>query len=149
MHILRRQGHLLIWRVAGHLNHECDLVLKMLHWRYAAAIQILRNWRKILFVVNKAIHGVTEINTMLKIEGLSPRNWRNVKTHHLFSGIKSEDTYGYVPDYTKPLTCIGCHIGITFIRSYCVWLNILLDNKTPKYRHQNRLPILLGSKTTG
>ena len=51
---------------------------------------------------------------MLKIENIVPRNWRNVKTHNLISGIKSEDTYGYVPDYTKPLTCIGCHIGFTF-----------------------------------
>ena len=134
---------------ASHLNPECDLVLKMLHWRYASAIQILRNWRRILFLLDKAIHGVTEINTMLKIENLAPRNWRNVKTHHLIFGIKSEDIYGYVPDYTKPLTCIGCHIGYTFIRNDRVWLNIHLDNKTPRYRHRNRLPMLLGSKTTG
>ena len=63
------------------------------------------------FLINKAIHGVTEINTMLKIENLVPQNWRNVKTHNLVSGIKSEDTYRYVLDYTKPLTYIGCHIG--------------------------------------
>ena len=49
---------------------------------------------------------------MLKIENLVPRNWQNVKTHNLISGIKSEDTYEYVPDYTKPLTCIVCHIGL-------------------------------------
>ena len=65
-------------------------------------------------LIRQLIHGVTEINTMLKIENIVPRNWRNVKTHNLISGIKSEDTYGYVPDYTKPLTCIGCHIGFTF-----------------------------------
>ena len=35
--------------VAGHLNPECDFVLKMSHWRYAVAIQNLRNWHKILF----------------------------------------------------------------------------------------------------
>ena len=81
------------------------------------------------FLINKAIHGVTKINQMLKIENLELRNWRNVKTHNLISGIKSEDTYGYVPDYTKPLTCIGCHIGFISIRSDCVWLNILLDKK--------------------
>ena len=149
VHILRRQGHLLLWRVAGHLNPECDLVLKMLHWRFAAAIQNLGNWRKLYFLINKAIHGVTEINTMFEIENLVPRNWRNVKTHNLISGIKSEDTYGYVPDYTKPLTCIGCHIGLTFIRSDHVWLNILLVHKNPRYRHRNRLPVLLGTKTTG
>ena len=116
VHILRRQVHLLLRRVAGHLNPECDLVLKMLHWRYAAAIQNLRNWWKKNFfsLIRQLIHGVTEINTMLKIENIVPRNWRNVKTHNLISGIKSEDIYGYVPDYTKPLTCIGCHIGFTF-----------------------------------
>ena len=86
---------------------------------------------------------------MFKIENLVPRNWRNVKTHNLISTIKSEDTYGYVPDYTKPLTCIGCHIGFILIRSDRVWLNILLDNKNPRYRHWNRLPMLLASKTTG
>ena len=37
------------------------------------------------FLINKAIHGVTEINTMLKIENVVPRNWRNVKTHNLIS----------------------------------------------------------------
>ena len=99
--------------------------------------------------LNKAIHGVTEINEMLKIENLVPRNWQNVKTHNLISGIKCEDTYGYVPDYTKPLTCIGCHIIFIFIRSGCVWLNILLDKKNRMYRHWNRIPMLLGSKTTG
>ena len=67
---------------------------------------------------------------MLKIEHLVPRNWRNVETHNLNSDIKSEDTYGYVPDYTKPLTCISCHIGFIFIMSDRVWLNTLLDNKT-------------------
>ena len=72
-----------------------------------------------------------------------------MKTHNLISGIKSEDTYGYVPDYTKPLICIGCHIGFIFIRSDRVWLNILLDKKNGRYRHWNRLPMLLGSKTTG
>ena len=50
------------------------------------------------FIINKAIHGVTEIKAMLKIDNLVPRYWRNVKTHNLISGIKSEDTYGYVPD---------------------------------------------------
>ena len=149
VHILRRQGDLLLWRVAGHLNPECDLALKMLHWRYAAAIQKLRNWRKFYLLINKAIHGVTEINTMLKIENWVPRTWPNVKSHNLISGIKSEDTYGYVPDYTQPLTCNGCHIGFTLIRSDRVCLNILLDNKNPWYRHWNRLPMLLGSKTTG
>ena len=79
----------------------------------------------------------------------NPRNWRNVKTHNLISGIKSEDTYGYVPDYTKPLTCIGCHIGFIFVRSGRVWLNIPLDFKYPRYRHQTCLPMLLCSKTTG
>ena len=59
------------------------------------------------FLISKAIHGVTEINTKLKIENLVLRNRRNVKTHNLISGIKSEGTYGYVPDYTNPLTCIG------------------------------------------
>ena len=68
----------------------------------------------IYFLIDKAIHGVTEINAMLKIENLVPRNWRNVKTHNLISGIKYEDTYGYVPDYTKLLTCMGCHILIYF-----------------------------------
>ena len=116
-HVLGWQGHLLLRRVAGHLNSECDLVLKKSHRRYAVAIQNLRNWRKNLFVINKAIHDVTEINTMLKIGNLVPRNWRNVKTHNLICGIKSEDTYGYVPDYTKPVTCIGCHIGFIFVRS--------------------------------
>ena len=43
------KGHLLFWRVAGHLNPQSDLVLNMLHWRYAAAFQNLRNWRSILF----------------------------------------------------------------------------------------------------
>ena len=59
---------------------------------------------KINFLFNKAIHGVTEINTMLKIEKkkLVPQNWRNVKTHNLISGIKSEDTYRYALDYIKP-----------------------------------------------
>ena len=147
VHILRRQGHLLFWRVAGHMNPECDLVLKMLHWRYATAYSELKELTH-FFLINKAIiHGVTEINTMIKIENLVPRNWWNVKTHNLISGIKSEDTYGYVPDYTKPLTCIGCHIGFTFVRSDRVWLNILLDNKNPRYRHRNRLPMLLGSKS--
>ena len=37
------------------------------------------------FLINKAIHGVTEINAMLKIENLVPRNWRNVKTHNLMA----------------------------------------------------------------
>ena len=37
------------------------------------------------FLIKKAIHGVTEINTMLKIENLVPRNWQNVKTHNLIS----------------------------------------------------------------
>ena len=54
---------------------------------------------------------------MLKIENVVPRNRRNVKTHNLISGIQSEDTYGYVSDYTKPLTCTGCHIGFIFIKS--------------------------------
>ena len=49
---------------------------------------------------------------MLKIENLVPQNWRNVKTHNLISGIKSEDTYGYVPDYTKHLTCIGATLDL-------------------------------------
>ena len=71
------------------------------------------------------------------------------ETHNLTSGIKSEDTYGYVLDYTKPLTCIGCHIRFIFISSDRVWLNILLDNKNRRYRHWNRLPMLLCSKTTG
>ena len=149
MHILGRHGHLLLRRVAGHLKPECDLVLKMTHWRYAVAIQNLRNWRKKYFLINKAIHGITEINKMLKIENLIPRNWRNVKTHNLTRGIKSEDTYGYVPDYTKPFTCIGCHIGFIFIRSDSAWLNILHDNKNRRYRHWNRRPILFDSKTTG
>ena len=98
------------------------------------------------YFLNKAIHGVTRINWMLKIENLVPRNRRNVKTHN---GMKSEDTYGYVPDYTKPLTCTGCQIGFIFIRCDHVWLNILLDKKNHRYRHWNRLPMLLGSKTTG
>ena len=76
----------------------------MSHWRYAVAIQNLRNWRKNYFLINKAIHGVTEINTMLKIENLAPHNWRNAKTYNLIFGIKSEDAYGYIPNYTKPLT---------------------------------------------
>ena len=92
----------------------------MSHWRYAVAIQNLGNWC---------------------INYLVPRNWRNVKTHNLISGMKSEDTYGYVPDYTKPLTSIGCHIGFIFIRSYHVWMNTLLDNKNPRYRHRSRLPV--------
>ena len=66
---------------------------------------------------------------MLKIENLVPQNWRNVKTQNLISGIKSEDTYGYASDYTKPLTCIGCHIGFISIKNDRVWLNILLENK--------------------
>ena len=70
--------------------------------------------KNIFSLIRQLIHGVTEINTMLKIENLVPRNWRNVKTNKLISGIKSEDTYGYVPDYTKPLTCIGYHIGFIF-----------------------------------
>ena len=70
---------------------------------------------KLYFLINKAIHGVTKINTMLKIENVVSRNWRNVKTHNLIHGIKFEDTNGYVPDYTKPLTCIGCHIGFTLL----------------------------------
>ena len=81
------------------------------------------------FLINKAIHGVSEINTMLEIENLVPRNWWNVKTHNLISGIKSEDTYGYVPDYTKPLTCIGCHIGFIFITSYRVAWTPFLTTK--------------------
>ena len=94
--------------------------------------------QKIHFLNDNAIHGATEINTTLKIENLVPRNWRNMKTHNLISGVKSEDTYKYFLDYTKPLTCIGCHIGFIFIRSDRVWLNILLDNKNPRFRHQNR-----------
>ena len=149
MHILERQAHLLLWRVAGHLNPGSDLPLKMSHWRYAVAIQNLRNWRKVYFRIIETIHGATWINTMLKIQNLVPRNWWNVKTRNLISAIKSEDTYGYVPDYTKLLTCIGYHIGFTLIRSACVWSNILLHNKTPMYRYRNRFPILFGSKTAG
>ena len=105
-------------------------------------------WTLNVFFLNyKAIHGVTEIYRMLKIESLIPHNWRNMKTHNLISGIKSEDTCGYIPDYTKPLTSIGCHIGLIFIWSDSVWLNTLLDNKNPRYRHRIRFPMLLGSKT--
>ena len=35
-----------------------------------------------------------KIDAMRKIENVVPRNWRNVKTHNLISGIKSEDTNG-------------------------------------------------------
>ena len=44
---------------AGHLNPECDLVLKMSHWGYVVAIQNLRDWHKNLLLINMAIHGVT------------------------------------------------------------------------------------------
>ena len=53
-HILGRHGHLLLRRVAGYLNPECDLVLTMSHWRYAVAIQNLRNWsQKIIFSLTR------------------------------------------------------------------------------------------------
>ena len=149
MHILERQAHLLLWRVAGHLNPGCDLPLKMSHWRYAVAIQNFRNWCKIYFLINETIHGATEIKTMLKIRNVVSRNWWNVKTRNVIPAGKSEDTYGYVPNYTKLLTCIGWHIGFTLIRSARVWLNILLHNKIPVYRYWNRFPMLFGSKTAG
>ena len=53
----------------------CDLVLKMSHWRYAVAIQNLRNSRKMDSLINKVICDVTEMYTMLKIQNIVPRNW--------------------------------------------------------------------------
>ena len=66
----------------------------------------LKNWHKTYFLINKATHGVTVIITVLKIENLVSRNWRNVKTHHLISGIKSEiliDMFLIIPNLSHAL----------------------------------------------
>ena len=98
------------------------------------ALKICSNYSeldaKFYFLINKAIHGVTKNNAMLKIENLVPRNWRNVKTHNLICGIKSEDTYRYVPDYTKTLTCIVCHIGLLLVGVIVYEWTFFLTTKT-------------------
>ena len=68
------------------------------------------------FLITKAIHDVTEINTMLKIENLVPRNWPNVKTHNLIFVIKSEDMFLIIPNispHTFPVTLDLFLLGVT------------------------------------
>ena len=138
--------------ICSKANRSVTIILKKKSLAHISDITItqFQDMTQHMQIINIVIHMPYQPHgRKCQIENLVPRNWRNVKIHDLISGIKSKDTYGYAPDYTKPLTCIGCHIGFISIRSDRVWLNILLGNKNPSYRHWYRLSMLIGSKTTG
>ena len=53
----------------------------------------------------------------------------------------------YSVDRNPP--ALAATLDLFFIRSDRVWLSSLLDSKNSRYRHRNRLLMLLGSKTAG